>query len=60
MSLEKIEEIVREMDPEKALSALAVAAKDLFPLLEEEARLKFVMALTGEAGKDKIASMVHL
>ena len=60
MSLEDLRKITGKMDPEEALSALAAVAKDIFPLLGEEAHLKFVMRLTGEAGKDKISSLVHL
>jgi hypothetical protein len=60
MSLKNLQKIIKEMDPEEALAVLAETAKDLFPLLGEEARLKFVMSFTGEAGKDKISSMVHL
>jgi hypothetical protein len=60
MSASKIAEIVDSMEPEKAAAELARVIKKLFPLLEEEARLNFVMNLMGESGEDKLASMVHL
>jgi hypothetical protein len=60
MSLKNLQKIIGDMDPEEALAVLAVMAKDLFPLLGDEARLKFVMSFTGDAGKDRITSLVHL
>jgi hypothetical protein len=60
MSATKIDELVDRMEPEKAAAELARVIKKLFPLLEEEARLNFVMNLMGESGEDKLASMVHL
>jgi hypothetical protein len=60
MSLQDLRKITNQMEPEDALSALAGVAKDIFSILGEDARLKFVVSLTGEAGKDKISSLVHL
>ncbi len=39
---------------------MAAIIKKLFPLLEEQARLNFVMNLIGDAGTDKVSSLVHL
>lgn len=60
MSVDKIQELVNSMNPDEAASAIALVMKNLFPLLDEEARLKFVMNLVGESGEDKVASLVHL
>ena len=37
-----------------------VCRKDLFPLLDEDARTRFVMNLVGDSGDDKVSSLVHL
>jgi hypothetical protein len=60
MPKKTIQQIVEDMPPEKALKEIALAAKSLFSLLDEKARLDFVMNLIGEAGTDKVASLVHL
>jgi hypothetical protein len=56
----KIQEIVNGMDPEEAAAEMAHAMKKLFPLLGDEARIKFVINLVGDSGEDKVGSMVHL
>lgn len=60
MGKDDILRAVAATDPEAALAALAQAAKKLFPHLGEEVRLRFMMDLMGEAGDDKVSSMVHL
>jgi hypothetical protein len=55
-----IEELIKKMDPEKALKEIAQAVITLFPLLEQESRLIFVVSLIGDAGADKVASLVNL
>ena len=60
MSEDRIQQIMESMEPEAALAALARAAGRLFPLLGNEARLKFVTNLVGQAEGDQVASMVHL
>ena len=60
MSADKIKEIVNSMEPEDAASALGFVLKDLFPLLDEDARIRFVMSLIGDSGDDKVTSLVHL
>lgn len=60
MSTKSLQQIVDKLEPEEALKEIAVIIKKLFPLLEEQARLDFVMNLIGDAGSDKISSMVHL
>ncbi|MBU4119159.1 MAG: hypothetical protein KJ555_10390 [Proteobacteria bacterium] len=58
--MEEIQKITEKMDPEEALSAMALVASGLFPQVSEEARLRFVVGLVGEAGADKVASLVQL
>jgi len=60
MSVDKIQELVNNMEPQKAVSALSSVIKDVLPLLDEDTRIKFVMHLIGDSGDDKISSMVHL
>ena len=55
-----IQELVGKLDPEKALKEIAQAVKALFPLLDQESRLNFVVSLIGDAGADKVASLVNL
>ena len=56
----KIEDFIAELDPEQALNEIARAVKTLFPLLDQESRLNFVVSLIGDAGTDKVASLVNL
>lgn len=60
MSTDKLQEIIDSMEPEEAASAIAIILKRLFPLLHEEARLRFVVNLIGDSGDDKVTSLVHL
>jgi hypothetical protein len=60
MGKKTIQQIAEDMSPETALKEIAMVAKRLFSLLDEKARLDFVMDLIGEAGTDKVASLVHL
>jgi hypothetical protein len=55
-----LQEFIEKLDPEQALKEMARAVKTLFPLLDQEARLNFVVTLIGDAGKDKVASLVNL
>ncbi|HIJ91502.1 MAG: hypothetical protein OEV89_12600 [Desulfobulbaceae bacterium] len=58
--MEEIQKIIARMDPEEALTEMAKVASKLFPQVSEEARLHFVVGLVGEAGADKVASLVQL
>lgn len=60
MSTNKIQAFVNNMEPQEAASALALVIKGLFPLLDEDARIRFVMNLIGDSGDDKVTSLVHL
>lgn len=60
MNMDQLQQLVENLDPEEALAALAAAAKKVFPLLGRKARLHFIVNLVGDAGGDKVASMVHL
>ena len=56
----KIKQLVDSMNPDEAAAEIAVIMKNLFPLLSEEARLKFIAGLAGDSRGDKLTSMVHL
>jgi hypothetical protein len=60
LSVDKIQSLVNNMAPQEAASALTLVIKDLFPLLDEDARTRFVMDLVGDSGDDKVSSLVHL
>lgn len=60
MSVDKIQSLVNNMAPQEAASALTLVIKNLFPLLDEDARTMFVMNLVGDSGDDKLSSLVHL
>jgi len=48
MSVDRFQELIDTMEPQEAASAIGLAMKTLFPLLDEEDRLKFVMSVVGE------------
>lgn len=56
----KIQELIDATQPEEAAMALAHILGKLFPLLEEETRLKMVATLVGTPSDEKVASLVHL
>ena len=60
MSLDKIKKLIDAMELPQAASAIGEIMKTLFPLLDEDDRLKFVMNLAGESTDDKVTSLVHL
>ena len=60
MSTKSLQQIVETLEPQEALKEMAAIIKKLFPLLEEQSRLDFVVNLIGDAGSDKISSLVHL
>jgi hypothetical protein len=59
MSTKSLQQIVDKLEPKEALKEMTTIIKKLFPLLEEQARLDFVVNLIGDAGSDKISSMVQ-
>ena len=60
MGKSKIKEMIERMDPEEAIQTIGDVVKTLFPHLDKDARLKFVMDLIGESGDEKVTSLVHL
>ena len=58
--MEDMLKLVARMDPVEALAEMAEALKGLFPVLDEEARTRFLMELTGGSPGDKVSSLVHL
>jgi hypothetical protein len=60
MSEQDILQILETMSPKEAASTLGGVLKKVFRYLDDEARLNFIMDVVGEAGEDKVSSMVHL
>ena len=60
MSTKSLQKIVDKLEPKEALKEMSSIIKKLFPLLEEQTRLDFVMNLIGDADTDKVSSLVHL
>jgi hypothetical protein len=60
MNKEQVIQLLEGMDPEETLEAVAGALKKIFPVLGDEARLRFLADLLGDAARDKVSSMVHL
>jgi hypothetical protein len=60
MGKKTIQQIADDMSPEAALKEIAVVARRLLSLLDEKARLDFVINVIGDSEVDKLASLVHL
>ncbi len=58
--MDAISNILGGMDPEEAAARLADAARELYPLLDQEAQRRFITRMLGEPGTDKTIAMVHL
>ena len=56
----KIQQLVDGMDPKAASVEIAQVMRKLFGLIDEQARIDFVMNVTGDAGTDKMGGLVHL
>jgi hypothetical protein len=52
--------IINEMGPEKALNEVGRALRNIFPVLSQDLRGKFLLDLVGESQEDKVSSLVHL
>lgn len=60
MSEQEIVQTFEKMSLEEAVSSLGTVVKRVFRFLDDEARLDFLKDVVGEAGEDKVSSMVHL
>lgn len=58
--MNKFDEILERMEPGIALSEIAQSVQKILTLVDEEARIKFIMGLIGGAQDDKVSSLVHL
>jgi hypothetical protein len=58
--MKEFEQLIDQMDLETAMEVLATTVKKIFSQASEQSRLKFVYALTGDAGKRNAADLVHL
>lgn len=60
MSTDKILAALSGLEPREMAVALKEALLRVLPSLEEEDWKEFLLSLTGEAGPDKVSSLVHL
>jgi hypothetical protein len=60
MSAQELKKIIAQMEPGAAASAMALLLKELFPLLDEGARVRLVADLIGGSEGEKVVSLVHL
>lgn len=58
--MESLYQFLEQMSPKEALAVITEAVNMIFQHADEKDRLDFAMGLIGDAGKDKIASMVNL
>ena len=58
--MENIADMIRRMDPEKALTEIGKALKSIFSAVSEDSRGRFLLDLVGESQQDKVSSLVHL
>jgi len=58
--MDEMKTALGRMEPKEAAQAIALAAKEVFPLLGEEERRDFLEQLLGGTGEDKVVGMVHL
>lgn len=56
----ELKHILNQMEPDKALAVLVEIIKEMLPLVDEQARVDFVVSMLGQAGSDKVASLVDL
>jgi hypothetical protein len=60
VSISHLEQLLNKLEPEEALKEIAHVVRKLLPLLDENARLDFIVNLIGDEGSDKVSSLVHL
>jgi hypothetical protein len=58
--MDELADILENMEPEAAASAIAEAARAVFPLLTEAKRRALITGMLGEPGEDKVVGLVHL
>lgn len=58
--MNEIKAILSRMEPKAAADAIASAARDIFPLLNEGEQRDFMERMLGEPGDDKVVGLVHL
>ena len=58
--MKDIEKLLERLEPSEALTVLTPAIQQILAHLDEEARVRFVTDMIGDAGEDKIVSMVNL
>jgi hypothetical protein len=56
----ELKRVLNQMEPDSALAVLVEIIKEMLPLVDEQARIDFVVSMLGQAGSDKVASLVDL
>jgi len=58
--MEALQKLLSALEPQEAARAIAKAARELFPILEEEERREIITNMLGDPDGDKVAGLVHL
>jgi hypothetical protein len=58
--MDNLGNIIKGMEPQAAMAALGRAVKQLFTVLDEETRGRFLVELVGDPQNDKVSGLVHL
>lgn len=52
--------LLRDMIPQDAAKTIAMAAREIFPLLDEKERRDVITQMLGDSEGDKVVGLVHL
>lgn len=58
--MDEIGKLLGGMEPHDAAKAIAKAAREVFPLLDEEERREVITQMLGDPEEDKVSGLVHL
>jgi hypothetical protein len=58
--MEALQKLLSALEPQEAARAIAKAARELFPVLEEEERREIITNMLGDPDGDKVVGLVHL
>lgn len=58
--MEALQKLLGALEPQDAAREIAKAARELFPILEEEERREIITDMLGDPDGDKVVGLVHL
>lgn len=58
--MDETAKLLGALEPQEAARAIAKAARELFPVLEEEERREIITNMLGDPDGDKVVGLVHL